>query len=82
MDCAPGTSRCRHDHACTQVGTLRKGGAQAEEDDDDEFSYAFEGGKREGEFHKQVLGQRSHQSRAAPLGYVPVAHLHNLPAGL
>ncbi|KXZ51907.1 hypothetical protein GPECTOR_11g35 [Gonium pectorale] len=35
------------------VGTLRA--AQRKADDDDEFSYAFEGGKREGEFHKQVF---------------------------
>lgn len=73
MACGPVKSKRWHGSASTQVGTLKKGGAQ-EDDDDDEFSYAFEGGKREGEFHKQVLGQvtpvqgRSHQSSAAPRG--------------
>jgi hypothetical protein len=36
-----------------QVGTLRKQKQQGK-DDDDEFSYALEGGKREEGFHKQV----------------------------
>lgn len=47
---------------CHQAGTLKK---QAEEDD--EFDYAFEGGKREGEFHKQV-GEGAGQGRLGFLG--------------
>ena len=35
-----------------QVGTARR----ANTDDDDEFDYAFDGGKREGATHKQVGG--------------------------
>ena len=44
-----------------QVGTLKKPGA-----DDDEFDYAFDGGKREQDFHKQVRHLYHSSSKAKP----------------
>ena len=43
-----------------QVGTARR----ANTDDDDEFDYAFDGGKREGATHKQVGGRWEVQDQA------------------